>query len=145
MNRMSFSSDYNARKQKLELAAQRQVFERSQLIRDIGRKAKTDLDAKVAAAAEAKALRIAAIAAGLREVKARKAEIAELVRTTFWSVKVGLRRSRIVMVKAHSTAEALAVDGGEEYELACQNLRQGLTSPEAYAEACATVLVPVND
>jgi len=80
------------------------------------------------------------------ELKARRNEIAELVRVTFWAtVAKHNRRKPSTMVKAYGTAERLARIGGEDYREAVKVLRFAMTSPEAYADACEAMLVGIND
>ena len=79
------------------------------------------------------------------ELKARRNEIAELVRVTFWAVDKHNRRKPSTMAKAYGTAERLARIGGEDYQEAVKVLRFAMTGPEAYADACAAMLVGIND
>ena len=95
----------------------------------------------------AKARRVAFEARRVTEsaLKARKSEIADLVRMTFWAVKPWQKRGPATMFKAYQTAEKLAVLGGEDYQEAVKVLRFAFTGREAYADACAAMLVGVND
>ena len=80
-----------------------------------------------------------------KELQARKDEIVELVRLTFWAVDRHNRRNGRTMAKAYATAESLAHIGGEDYKEAVMVLRFAKTGPAAYADACAVCLVEVND
>jgi hypothetical protein len=80
-----------------------------------------------------------------KDLQARKDEIVELVRLTFWAVERHNRRDGRTMAKAYATAESLAKIGGEDYKEAVTVLRFAKTGPAAYADACAAMLVGVND
>lgn len=102
---------------------------------------KAELQARHRRAIEAKQVAIALH----EQFVARKAEIESLVAMTFYKVERHLQRSQKSLFKAHATAEQLARIGGDDYRDAVTALKQAFTGPEAYADACASMLIDVND
>ena len=83
--------------------------------------------------------------ANAKALEARRVEIDELVRRTFWATDRHNKRSGQTMAKAYATGEVVARQGGEEYSSLVSIVRFARTSPENYADACAALLISVND
>jgi hypothetical protein len=99
-----------------------------------------------------------------KRIDDRRVVINDLVARLFWQMK-GHRRSQSSMAKAYDTADFLAHIGGDDYQAAIDSLNRSKTWFEtnlsrvsrdereqaydfcrsAYADACACMLIPVND
>jgi hypothetical protein len=80
---------------------------------------------------------------------ARRDQINELVKLTFWAVGKATffcpQRGTKTMAKAYETANMLAKIGGEDFEGAVSVLRWAKTGPLAYKDACDVMLIAEHD